>query len=109
MPKSACEYEDMAGGLELGFSALLKGLTSVVVLRVERAPDIHYTYNAWRTWDSNPQHLGYKSDSLSIRPRLESLVHTIRSNSGFIQRLNIVLLGDAQRFSCGFIGNTFNW
>ncbi len=41
MPKSACEYEDMAGGLELGFGALLKGLTSVVVLKVERAPDIH--------------------------------------------------------------------
>ncbi len=28
------------------------------------------TDNCWRTWDSNPQPSGYKSDSLSIRPRL---------------------------------------
>ncbi len=28
------------------------------------------TYNPCRTWDSNPRPLGYKSDSLSIRPRL---------------------------------------
>ncbi len=28
------------------------------------------TYNPCRTWDSNPWPLGYKSDSLSIRPRL---------------------------------------
>ncbi len=28
------------------------------------------TYNPCRTWDSNPQPSGYKSDSLSIRPRL---------------------------------------
>ncbi len=28
------------------------------------------TDNSWRTWDSNLRPLGYKSDSLSIRPRL---------------------------------------
>ncbi len=28
------------------------------------------TYNPCRTWDSNPQPLGYKSDSLTIRPQL---------------------------------------
>ncbi len=28
------------------------------------------TYNSCRTWDSNPRPLGYKSDSLFIRPRL---------------------------------------
>ncbi len=38
----------------------------------------------------------------------ESLVHMIRSNRGFIQKLNIaVLLGDAQQFCCGFIGYIF--
>ncbi len=31
------------------------------------------TYNPCRTWDSNPQLLGYKSNSLSIRPRLPLL------------------------------------
>ncbi len=54
-----------------GFGALLKGLTSDVVLKVERAllftPP---TDNSCRTWDLNPQPSGYKSDSLSIRPRL---------------------------------------
>ncbi len=28
------------------------------------------TFNPCRTWDSNPQSLDYKSDSLTIRPRL---------------------------------------
>ncbi len=28
------------------------------------------TFNPCRTWDSNPQRLDYKSDSLTIRPRL---------------------------------------
>ncbi len=28
------------------------------------------TENSWRTWDSNMRPSGYKSDSLSIRPRL---------------------------------------
>ncbi len=59
-------------GSSLGFGALLKGLTSVVVLRVERERCTFTppTYNPCWTWDSNPQPLGYKSDSLSIRPRL---------------------------------------
>ncbi len=52
----------------LCFGALLKGLTSVVVLKVERV--LPPTYNPWRTWDSNPRPSGYKSNSLSIRPRL---------------------------------------
>ncbi len=30
------------------------------------------TFNPCRTWDSNPQPLDYKSDSLTIRPRLPS-------------------------------------
>ncbi len=38
----------------------------------------------------------------------ESLVHTIRSKRGFIQKLNTTgLLGDAQQFCCGFKGNIF--
>ncbi len=52
-------------GSSWGFGALLKGLTSVVVLKVERVLVIHSpTYNPCRTWDSNPQPSGYKSDSL---------------------------------------------
>ncbi len=57
-------------GSSWAFGALLKGITSVVVLRVERALDIHSpTYNPCRTRDSNPQPSGYKSNSLTIRPR----------------------------------------
>ncbi len=33
------------------------------------------TYNPCRTWDSNPQPLGDKSDSLPIRPRLPPLTN----------------------------------
>ncbi len=46
--------------------------TSVVVLRVKRERWIFTspTYNSCQTWDSNTQPSGYKSDSLSIRPRL---------------------------------------
>ncbi len=40
--------------------------TSVVVLKEDTPP----TNNPCRTWDSNPQPSAYKSDSLSIRPRL---------------------------------------
>ncbi len=59
-------------GSSWGFGALLKGLTSVVVLKEERALYIHSppTYNSCRTWDSNSQPLGYESDSLTIRPWL---------------------------------------
>ncbi len=42
-------------GSSWGFSALLKGLTSVMVLKVERALVIHSTDNSCRTWDSNPR------------------------------------------------------
>ncbi len=57
-------------GSSWGFGALLKD-TSVVVLKEERALVIHSpTNNPCRTWDSNPQHLDYESDSLTIRPRL---------------------------------------
>ncbi len=47
-------------GEQLGFGALFKGLTSVVVLRVERALVIHSPYDSsCQTWDSNPQPAGY--------------------------------------------------
>ncbi len=36
---------------------------------IERWTFAPSTYNPCRTWDLNPQPLGYKSDSLSIRPR----------------------------------------
>ncbi len=39
----------------------------------ERWTFIPPTYNPCRTWDSNPQPSGYKSDSLTIRPRLPHL------------------------------------
>ncbi len=32
------------------------------------------TFNPCRTWDSNPQPLDYKSDSLTIRPRLPPMM-----------------------------------
>ncbi len=69
-------------GEHFGAHALHKGLTSVVVLRVERALDIHSpTYNPCRTWDSNSQPSSYKSDSLSIRPRLLKVVGGINTHS----------------------------
>ncbi len=48
------------------------GLSSVVVLRVEESAghSLPPTYNPCQTWDSNPQPSGYKSVSLTIRPRL---------------------------------------
>ncbi len=59
-------------GSSWGISALLKGLTSVVVLKVERALVIHSPHQ-----QSLPDlgiepgnHLGYKSNSLTIRPQL---------------------------------------
>ncbi len=54
-------------GSSWGIGALLKGLTSVVVLKVLLTPP---TDNPCRTWESNRQPLGYKSNSLTIRPRL---------------------------------------
>ncbi len=57
-----------APGEQLGVRALLKGLTSVVVLKVERVLVIHSPH--LQSQDSNPRPSGYKSNSLSIRPRL---------------------------------------
>ncbi len=56
-------------GSSWGFGALLKD-TSVVVLKEDTPP----TNNPCRTGDSNPQPSAYKSDSLSIRPRLPLMV-----------------------------------
>ncbi len=57
-------------GSSWGFGALLKG-TSVVVLRVERALDIHSPHLQYLpARDSNSQPFDYESDSLTIRPRL---------------------------------------
>ncbi len=59
-------------GSSWGFCALLKG-TSVVVLRIERALDIHSPHLRFRpARDSNSQPLDYESDSLTIRPWLQS-------------------------------------
>ncbi len=60
-------------GSSWGFGALLKG-TSVVVLKVERALDIHSPHlQSLPTWDLNSQPLDYESDSLTIRSRLPHL------------------------------------
>ncbi len=57
-------------GSSWGFGALLKG-TSVMVLRVERALDIHSPQLQFLpARDSNPQPFDYKSNSSAIRPRL---------------------------------------
>ncbi len=57
-------------GSSWGFGALLKG-TSVVVLKVERALYIHSPHLQFLpARDSNPQPFDYKSESLTIRPRL---------------------------------------
>ncbi len=57
-------------GSSWGFGALLKG-TSVVVLKEERALDIHSPHLQFLpARDSNSQPLDYKSDSLTIRPQL---------------------------------------
>ncbi len=57
-------------GSSWGFGALLKG-TSVVVLKEERALDIHSPHLQFLPdWDTNSQPLNYESDSLTIRPRL---------------------------------------
>ncbi len=57
-------------GSSWGFGALFKG-TSVMVLKVEKALDIHSTtYNSCRPEDSSSQPFDYKSESLSYRPRL---------------------------------------
>ncbi len=67
-------------GSSWGFGALLKD-TSVVVLKEDTPP----TNNPCRTWDSNPQPSGYKSDSLSIRPRLPPWINLNQSESIWIK------------------------
>ncbi len=53
------------------FGALLKGLTSVVVLNVERTLVIHSPHQQFLPEPRfEPTTSGYKSDTLSIRPRL---------------------------------------
>ncbi len=64
-------------GSSWGIGALLKGLTSVVVLKVERALVIHSPHRQSLP-ESNRQPLGYKSNSLTIRPRLPSLTTQIQ-------------------------------
>ncbi len=57
-------------GSSWGFGALLKG-SSVVVLKVERALDIHSPHlQSLPDRDSNSQPFNYESDSLIIRPLL---------------------------------------
>ncbi len=80
-------------GSSWGFGALLKVLTSVVALRVERVLDIHSpTYNPCQTWDSNPGPLGYKPDSLPLGhdcPTSENTRYTrqIQPQSWFLQEI----------------------
>ncbi len=88
-------------GSSWGFGALLKD-TSVVVLKEERALVIHSPINnPCRTWDSNPQPLDYKSDSLTITPRLPQSWLTL-----FVEGVNVRLLDHCQVSSllhyCGF-------
>ncbi len=60
-----------APGEHWGFGVLLKGLTSVVVLKVERTLVIHFPHRQFLP-DPRFEHTtsGYKSDALCIRPRL---------------------------------------
>ncbi len=68
-------------GEQLGVQFLLKGLTSVVVLKVKRALDIHSPHLQFLpARDSNSQLLGYESDSLTIRPRLPHTLHHSLTN-----------------------------
>ncbi len=58
-------------GSSWGFGALLQGLTSVVVLKVERTLVIHSPHRQFLSdLRLEPTTSGYKSDALSIRPRL---------------------------------------
>ncbi len=57
------------------------------------------TYNSCWTWDSNPQPLGYESDSLTIRPRLPTS-HPAVNNSCHSQRKVILS-------SCTFLDEIF--
>ncbi len=82
-------------GSSWGFGALLKD-TSVVVLKEDTPP----TKNPCRTWFSNPQPSTYKSDSLSIRPRLPpcyltsgcwcKMLFKIRTDKGIVEDSGII-------------------
>ncbi len=62
-------------GSSWGFGALLRvSLQSWYWRRRECWLFTPPTDNSCRTWDSNPRPLGYKSDSLSIRPRLPQVI-----------------------------------
>ncbi len=87
-------------GSSWGFGALLKD-TSVVVLKEERALVIHSpTNNPCRTWDSNPQPLDYKSDSLTIRPQLPLMWCWLCVLMYFVFKLAKVLIYVLYRFQC---------
>ncbi len=70
-------------GSSWGFGALLKGLTSVVVLKEERALYIHSPHLQFLpARDSNSHPLDYESDSLTIRPRLPLILMHMVHKSG---------------------------
>ncbi len=88
-----CGTREAGGGLVL----LLKGLTSVMVLMVERVLVIYFpTHNPCPTWDSNPRPSGYKSDSLTISDRLEWANALIQWHLALFRG---VLCTDESRFS----------
>ncbi len=71
------------------FGALLKGLTSVVVLKVERALDIHSPH-LQSLPDLRLEPSGYKSDSLTIRPRL-SPQHPLKPKAQKLFRIHLYI------------------
>ncbi len=88
-----CGTREAGGGLV----PLLKGLTSVMVLMVERVLVIYFpTHNPCLTWDSNPRPSGYKSDSLTISDRLEWANALIQWHLALFRG---VLCTDESRFS----------
>ncbi len=64
-----------APGEHWGFGALCQGHLSRGIEGGESAGYYSLTNNPCRTWDSNPQPLDYKSDSLTTRPRLPNSLH----------------------------------
>ncbi len=93
-------------GSSWGFGALLKGLTSVVVLRVERVLHIHSPHLQFLpARDSNSQPFDYESDSLTIRPRLPTTVQwTVLKWTILVKRIIAVLYGlsPTVRHACDF-------
>ncbi len=68
-----------APGEQLGVRCLAQGshLSRGIEWRRECWLFTPPTYNSCRTWDSNPRPSGYKSNSLSIRPRLPFETYTV--------------------------------